>query len=223
VISLGGSQGNPFDQRHIFRGEKMSQIVGHIPADTPKKNCDVCSAWMPKSAIKCTKCDSFQGWRRSASLSSTTLALLTALVSVLATTYPLFRSAVEENKSDIVVDYGGDDDQGGVFLLVANSGARPGQIAKVTLAVTKSGTQKNYVAQLAPDNLPTVLPNASGRIRYWIDVGNDMDGVQLSTVSDCKLVVTVFGFVSESTSNKAAPKEIKLDCSSFRPLGLTPT
>jgi hypothetical protein len=119
------------------------------------------------------------------------------------------------------VDYGGDDDQGGVFLLVANSGARPGQIAKVTLALTKSGKQKTYDAQLAPDNLPTVLPNTSGRIRYWIDVGNDMDGVKKSDVSDCKLMVTVFGFVSESTSNKTAPKEIRIDCANFRPLGLT--
>jgi uncharacterized paraquat-inducible protein A len=93
----------------------MSTTIGHIPEDTPKKNCDVCFAWMPDSAIKCTKCDSFQGWRRGASLSSTTLALLTALISVLATSFPVFHSFLEENRSDIVVDYGGDDDQGGVF------------------------------------------------------------------------------------------------------------
>ncbi|MDR3557929.1 MAG: hypothetical protein P4L61_00160 [Candidatus Pacebacteria bacterium] len=128
---------------------------------------------------------------------------------------------MEENRSDIVVDYGGDDDQGGVFLLVANSGSRPGQIAKVTLAVTNAGKQKLYDAQLAPENLPTVLPNASGRIRYWIDVGNDMAGVQLPNISDCKLIVDIFGFVSDYPPMKNNKKESNLNCANFRPLGLS--
>jgi len=45
--------------------------------------CKACGSEIPKTAIKCVHCNSYQNWRRHVSIGNSTLALIVALVAVL--------------------------------------------------------------------------------------------------------------------------------------------
>lgn len=57
-----------------------------------KKQCVSCGYFIPFRAVQCKECKSYQGWRKHFGLSTTVLALLVALISVLT---PLLRAAIE--------------------------------------------------------------------------------------------------------------------------------
>src|SRR5258706_15778244 len=68
--------------------EKISTIASvgpKHPAASDVKPCPVCGEEIKVSARKCIHCSSELTWRKYLTFSSTTLALLTALVSVIAT------------------------------------------------------------------------------------------------------------------------------------------
>lgn len=70
-------------------GEKTSEPPGAAPGELETMPCPVCREDIRAGAQKCVKCSSdLRGWRRYISLGNTNLALLTALVSVVATAYP---------------------------------------------------------------------------------------------------------------------------------------
>jgi hypothetical protein len=81
----------------LWQQQAQCRVCGHpMPADATYcteckyvravvyKNCRVCSARMPEDADRCNACSSFQDWRRHVPHSTTTLALLTALVTALS-------------------------------------------------------------------------------------------------------------------------------------------
>lgn len=103
--------------------------------DSPTKTCVVCGSLMPINASKCKTCSSSQGWTRYLPLGTTTLALLTALVSVVASTTPTFIRWVKGDNSDIRTNFARDDHSGGIILTVSNYGDRPGSIKDITLNI----------------------------------------------------------------------------------------
>ncbi|NKM68574.1 hypothetical protein [Rhizobium laguerreae] len=96
------------------------------------KPCKVCGLLVPQHASKCTHCDSYQDWRRYITLSTTMVALLTALISVIVTGVPQLYQLVHVPRSSPAVsllqNY---DSPGSSIFLVSNSGDRPAAIEGV--------------------------------------------------------------------------------------------
>ena len=106
--------------------------------------CRVCKEDIRRGAMKCIHCDSFQDWRRYATLSSTVLSLLVALVSVLALGVPLLASSLKSENADVIVSiinakpdhlrYGTEIlETLNLTLFVTNGGKTPGAIKSISL------------------------------------------------------------------------------------------
>jgi hypothetical protein len=192
-------------------------VVGDFPTHVPTKICSTCGALLPRRALKCTKCDSYQSWKAGLVVSTTMVALLTALISVAGTALPNLWSWIRSGNSRIAVSYAYDDDQGGFFLTATNDGDRVGSIGKVTVIVPVKNTKSSFTASLDSSSNPSVEPSKSQKIRYTLDVGQDLQQYSRKDVaSDCDIVVEVREFVEEKS-----PRTLKLskaECSELRPL-----
>ena len=71
--------------------------------DQPKVLCKQCCSAIPRGALICSHCSSYQDWRSWFSVSSTVLALLTALVSVLGIATPAIINVLHSPKSDAIL------------------------------------------------------------------------------------------------------------------------
>jgi hypothetical protein len=69
---------------------------------SPVKPCTQCRAIIPSDARICNECKSFQDWRGYLSVSSTMLALLVALVSVVTTAAPVIVRELTPLRSHVV-------------------------------------------------------------------------------------------------------------------------
>lgn len=89
--------------------------------------CRTCREPIRRGARKCVRCDSFQDWRRFMSVSTSALALLIALISVVSATGPGIKRLMIGDRSDLRFSYLATVDEGMIFL-VSNSGTRPGVV-----------------------------------------------------------------------------------------------
>jgi len=103
------------------------------------KTCKTCGHEIPDMAIKCTTCGSFQNWRGHINVSSTVLALLIALVSVVASSIPVLSEMFDQDDSDVNLVYQlydvDQDNRHNFFFIAANSGTRPAGIGKATFRI----------------------------------------------------------------------------------------
>ena len=103
------------------------------------KICKICGHEIPDSANKCTVCGSFQNWRGHLNFSSTILALLVALVSVVATAVPVLSEVFDQDDSDVNLVFQLYDvdkaNKYNYFFIAANSGTRPAGIGKATYRI----------------------------------------------------------------------------------------
>jgi hypothetical protein len=106
------------------------------------KPCPVCGEEIKVSARKCIHCSSDLTWRTYLSFSSTTLALLTALVSVIATGAPLIRQATEikDSSMQFFVISAGRTDRPYVKVIVNNVGTRSGMLLGGEIAITNTSS-----------------------------------------------------------------------------------
>jgi len=184
----------------------MGQVFGEFPSNGAKKICSACGALMPSRAMKCTKCDSYQSWVRGLAVSTTMVALLTALLSVAGTALPGFYNWIRSGNSRISVSYAYDDDQGGFFLTATNDGDRVGSIGKVTLIVPLQGAKRSFVGSLDASSNPSVEPSKSQKIRYTLDVGQELQQYSIKDIGDeCQIVIDVREFKEEKS-----PRTLKL-------------
>lgn len=104
--------------------------------------CISCGSMMPRDAEKCGKCGSYQDWRRWFAVSSTVLAVATALVSVIGLTINTAATVATPRSSTTASIVGATQE----FLLVAliNSG----NAASVTRSFTV--TVDNDILQFGP-------------------------------------------------------------------------
>lgn len=65
--------------------------------------CKQCRNTIPEGALLCSHCGSYQDWRSTFSISSTVIALLTALVSVLGIATPAVINVLHVPRSDAVL------------------------------------------------------------------------------------------------------------------------
>src|SRR5882724_7238207 len=141
--------------------------------------CILCREQIPSGAKICTKCDSYQDWRRYFGVSSTVLSLLVALVSVLTVAVPVVRNALTPDRSDVrcsVLEWSA----GGVTLVVSNRGVRPAILKNLRLKpVTSTGRETNiiFAADFAD---PLLEPGKFRTVRFHRVIGSvqaDLDPV----------------------------------------------
>ena len=116
-----------------------SQDLQEIKNDS--KTCIVCGESIRITAKKCIHCDSFQSWRRYLNISTVTLSLLVALVSVLSAGAPVLKSTFWP-KSNVKISFL-DKSKNQIKVALSNSGERP--------AVLKGGT----LSLIGPDKKVT--------------------------------------------------------------------
>jgi hypothetical protein len=66
------------------------------------KPCKVCGEAIKKVARICIHCNNYQDWRAEVNVSSTVLALLVALASVLSWAVPVITTALTPKNSDLI-------------------------------------------------------------------------------------------------------------------------
>ncbi|MBR1252267.1 hypothetical protein JQ634_00960 [Bradyrhizobium sp. AUGA SZCCT0240] len=191
--------------------------AGEFPSHGKNKLCVTCGALMPTKATKCTKCETYQSWTHGLAVSTTMVALLTALLSVAATALPTLYGWWMSGNSRLSVSYAYDDDQGGLFLTATNDGDRVGSIGKVTIVVPVKGTNLSFPASLDASANPSVEPTKSQKIRFTLDVGQDLQNYTRQDVSgECQIVVSVREFVEKDPSRKLSLS--KAECGDLKPL-----
>ena len=91
------------------------------------EKCRYCKEDIKLGARKCIHCDSYLDWRRYLGMSSSVLALLIALVSVLTTALPAFHKYIVGNRSNLDLEFqassGGD-----IYIVASNDGYRSGRV-----------------------------------------------------------------------------------------------
>ena len=105
-----------------------------MPSEDNSKRipCRQCRELIAEGARKCIHCGSSQDWFRFMGVSSSALALLVALVSVLTASLPVVSRFMAGERSSVSLDFQEFSD--GVFYLAAtNAGTRPGRVADATL------------------------------------------------------------------------------------------
>jgi hypothetical protein len=99
--------------------------VGPIPG---KKECRECAEWIPEKASLCSTCKSYQNWKRFISLPTTSIALLTALISVLTVSIPQLVDYLRGGYSTTAVSYDGIIAGKFPMFTISNGGNRPSTI-----------------------------------------------------------------------------------------------
>lgn len=122
-----------------------SKNQSNAPSPKPVGNaCRVCKQPIALGAKKCIHCESFQDWRRYLNLSSTVLALIVALVSVLSISFPIIKESFQIDNSNITILYQSASDEFLTFI-GSNSGKFPGGIGNVSLTIQGEIWQKRGV------------------------------------------------------------------------------
>lgn len=131
------------------------------------KRCKFCRANMPADAIYCAKCENFQDWRRNLTLSSTVLALLVALASVLGTAVPAIETALTPKNADFRFSVQSVS-QDGFSTFISNAGIRPGTILPgAHLRILEAGG-KTRTAMLRGQVLDEeIVPPGSSMLREY--------------------------------------------------------
>jgi hypothetical protein len=132
--------------------------------------CRACREEIRPGARKCIHCQSAQGWQRHLSLSSTVLALLIALISVLQSALPVFIAIYKGDASRVSMHF---LKANGLSLILAasNSGTRPGTLAHGTLTLPLRGDSIDF--SLNGDSaVDLILPAQTTPIKLTFDDGS---------------------------------------------------
>ena len=122
------------------------------------KACKSCGSDMLKNTHKCHNCGSFQNWRGHINLSSTVLALLVALVTVITAAYPIMVEALTDDNSivNLVFQSSRKDspDSYGYIFIAGNSGNRPAGLGEsiYQIEIDRSSVDKDVVNEIIKDN-----------------------------------------------------------------------
>ena len=94
--------------------------------------CIVCREDIQEGAIKCNKCGSYQNYRRYFTFSSTVLALLIALISVITWATPILKEAMAPKDAKLDFYFIGPLPSGHIMVTVTNEGTQPAFYNKVS-------------------------------------------------------------------------------------------
>lgn len=118
----------------------------HAESGGEQKRCPVCGEQIWVNAQKCIHCESDFTWRKYLAFGNTTLALLTALISVLSVSVPaLLLQATPDNSVLSSVFVGVSQSGRTLSMLFNNSGRRTGAINNVRVFVAWDSGAKSFM------------------------------------------------------------------------------
>jgi hypothetical protein len=138
-----------------------------VPPPDDRAACRVCLEPIRRGASKCTKCDSFQDWRRVFSINTVVLTLIVALISVISATVPVLKEALTPHRSDVrisILEIGPD----AITVVVSNLGNRAAILKRTSLRVQHAGTETNFALQWNRTSLaPAIQPGTLQLISFY--------------------------------------------------------
>lgn len=138
---------------------------GQDPVET-EAFCSTCREPIHPRAKKCKTCDSYQDWRRHLSMSSSVLALLVALVSVLSFAVPMAVELFRKDGSNIAIAL--QEMQGSnIYFMASNSGNRPGAIGDGAINI-RYGTDRRTIPLSRVDSPPVIMPGTSQQVSFML-------------------------------------------------------
>jgi hypothetical protein len=164
--------------------KKNSSVTPPTPVVDSNKPCPVCSETINSKARKCRHCSSELGWRRFLGLSDTTLAILTALIAVMGSMIPIFKTAFDVDDSNMhavfmgmgsarSISPQGELMPGSTILLVSNDGNKGGGIVAASFDVRWAVAGKEhmlYVVLRTPHDEPIIIaPGSAVAVRLSND------------------------------------------------------
>lgn len=189
------------DYRRFFSRRNLRETGRHQVASSsgprtdlsPTKSCRICGHQIPKAAIKCTKCDSFQNWFGKIHLSTTTLSLLVALIASSVSAIPVLRDLFSRDDSRIYVKLGGVSEEG-ITLLAVNSGTRPGLVSE---GIVQESGRAFGLLRLQGAQHRLVNPGRVEALQYKLRVFRDRR--ERSGSRDCEASIHVVNFRSNES------------------------
>jgi hypothetical protein len=132
------------------KGDIVSSSI-HAEEDSTTR-CKFCRQMISSKARKCIHCGSDLTWKRHLSIGTTTLAILTALISVSASAIPAIYNSIAADDSEISAVYIApinSRESYNITLLASNSGRKPGAITQASLLLE---ADVSLVAHLDPES-----------------------------------------------------------------------
>lgn len=136
-----------------------------------KAKCRTCQEDMKLGAKKCTKCDSYQDWRRFLSMSSSVLALLIALLSVTSVAGPSIIRMARGERSQIAVAAVQVSSARSLRLFVSNRGTRPAALGNVVLSISGTARLDTVAISLEPKAGSSTTIAAGSAVMLTFDTG----------------------------------------------------
>lgn len=118
------------------------------------KKCFMCQSTIPFAAMKCTECDSYQGWRRFLGLSSSILTLLIALFSVLGLVVPVLLTTFDDKVAQLSVARAVIVEDK-IEVALVNYGERSAYVSSIGIH-TEAGLFRNFrqtITKVNPDDI----------------------------------------------------------------------
>jgi hypothetical protein len=209
-------------QRAIKRQREQDAAMNAAPGDSWP--CPICREQIPKGAKKCIKCRSELRWRRYLVFGTTTLALITALISVIVSSAPAIKSLFETKDSDIQGVFvsalsgsaSGGSVNGRLTLLINNGGAKVGAVTGGRLQVAWGPDKiKSLSLQLTtPDHLPVFIAARDAKPAMMDILSEFSEKVADEDVQECvtKLKSLPPPYLGRSSNDEKSLEEADVNC-----------
>ena len=156
--------------------------------------CPMCRAKIARGSKICINCKSDLTWKRFLPVGSTTLAMFTALVAVVATVAPQMKKVFEVPDSKLTaVMMGEGASDGTVSLLVSNDGNRVGAIdlayVSVPYEAKTSTATASFSLRVAKEGMLFIKPNTSQQVKFiWVSGSETADKEEMRKVAKRNIV-----------------------------------
>ncbi|MEA3090841.1 MAG: hypothetical protein QOJ04_2183 [Caballeronia sp.] len=144
-------------------------MEAHDEQATRTVPCRVCREPIRIGARKCIHCQSSQGWLRHVGVSSSVLALLIALVTVLTASIPVIAELVRDDRSEVrLVPQKAEGLT--LFIIATNEGSRGGTVGHVLFLMGRPESDPPFFPMTSSDRFGYVPAGATKQFAFELSV-----------------------------------------------------
>jgi hypothetical protein len=141
-------------------------------AEPEGPRCRVCAEVIRREARVCKVCGNYQDWRRFLGLSTSVLALLVALVTVVASSLPVITATLAGDFSNLRLTFQRVADDS-AFFSTSNSGTKPASITRAELVISyrvppQTGRTEMYFDLIGENSNWLVQPGETKQVVFRI-------------------------------------------------------
>ena len=129
--------GDPKTQEVCASGAVQPTTTVPAPDNRCKAPCTTCLELIFTGAKKCTKCESYQDWRKHVTVSTALLAIIVSALAAGVAAYPIAHQAIRKLDSDLRVSPNPILESGHIFVVISNFGKGVGSVdlVKATMKI----------------------------------------------------------------------------------------